>query len=128
MSNIFHQEDDFEDEAYDERMAYGRGHRWMVNPNSNRGGGFLFPNHDRRREDSSPNEYKMIEIPFFSRNLDIKSLLDWISKVEKFFDMAYVLEEKHVKFVAYKLKRGAIAWWDQLQVTRRCQGQLPVMT
>jgi len=89
--NTFYQEDDFEDEAYDGTMAYTQGHKQMVNPNPNRGGGFPFPNHDRRRGDSSPNEYRMkIEIPSFNENLDIKSFLDWIYEVEKFLDMAYV--------------------------------------
>ena len=49
------------------------------------------------------------EIPSFSRNLNMKSFLDWVYKVEKFFDMAYIIEEKYVKFVAYKLKREATA-------------------
>ena len=48
-----------------------------------------------------------VDIPSFSENLDIKSFLDWIYEVDKFFDMAYILMEKQVKFVAYKLKRGA---------------------
>ena len=79
----------------------------MTNPNSNKGGGFPFPDHDRRRGDPSPNEYMMkIEISSFSGNLDIESL-DRVYEVDKFFDMAYVSEEKHVNFVAYKLKEGA---------------------
>jgi len=38
--------------------------------------------------------------------------LNWVYDVEKFFDMAYVPEKKHVKFMTYKLKRRADAWWD----------------
>ena len=53
-----------------------------------------------------------IDIPSFSRNLDMKSFLDWIYEVDKFFDMIYVLMEKQAKFVAYKLKRGVATWCD----------------
>jgi len=69
-----------------------------------------------------------IKIHSFSGNLDIEFFLDWVYEVEKFFDMTYILEERHVKFVAYMLKRGVDAWWDQLQITRRHQGKPPVMT
>ena len=72
---------------------------------------FLLFNHDRRRDYSSLNEYRMeIEIPFFSENLDIKSFLNWVYEVEKFFDMAFIPNEKHVKFVVYKFKRETAAW------------------
>ena len=80
----------------------------------------FFSSHDSKRDYSSPNEYRMkIEISFFSENIDIKSFLDWVYEVEKFLGMAYVPTEKHVKFMAYKLKGGAVAWWHQLQITRR---------
>jgi len=42
LNKPFYQEDDFEDEAYNGGMTYGRGHRQMVNPNPNREGDFLF--------------------------------------------------------------------------------------
>ena len=51
-----------------------------------------------------------VDILSFSGKFDIKSFLDWIYEVDKFFDMAYVPMEKQVKFVAYKLKGGAVAW------------------
>jgi len=111
LDNLFYQDDNFENEAYNEGMTYGRGPRRSANPN--RGDGFPFPNHDRRREYSNPNEYRMtIEILSFSGNLDIESFLHWAYEIEKFFDMAYIPEEKHIKFIAYKLKGGATAWWD----------------
>ena len=80
----------------------------MANPNPNRGGEFSFPNHDRRKDYSLPTKYRMkIKISSISGNLDIKFFLEWVYEVEKFFDMAYVLEKKHVKFIAYKLKEVA---------------------
>jgi len=40
-------------------------------------GGFSFSSHDRRRDPSSPNEYRMkIEISSFNENFDIESFLD----------------------------------------------------
>ena len=61
----------------------------MANPNPNRGEGSPFPNPDRRRRDPSFNEYRMkIEIPSFSRNLDIESFLDWVYEVEKYLGKA----------------------------------------
>jgi len=50
-----------------------------------------------------------VDIPSFNENLDIESFLDWIYEVDKFLDMAYVLMEKQVKFLARKLKEGAAA-------------------
>jgi len=44
--------------------------------------------------------------------LDIEFFLNCVYEVEKFFDMAYVPEEKHIKFETYMLKGGATAWWD----------------
>ena len=92
--------------------------------------GFLTPtgNHDREGGYPNPHEYMMkVGIPSFSRNLDIGSFLNWIYEVDKFFDMAYVPMEKQVKFVAYKLKGGAAAWCNQLQVSQRRQRKQPVM-
>jgi len=79
----------------------------MVNSNPNRRERFSFPNHDRRRGDPSPNEYQIkIEISSFRGNLNIESFLNWVYEVDKFFNLAYVPEDKYVKFVAYKLKGG----------------------
>ena len=49
----------------------------MANLNPNRGGGFSFSNHNRRRDYPSSNEYMMkVEIPSFSENFDTESFLN----------------------------------------------------
>lgn len=35
-------------------------------------------------------------------------------------------EDKQVKLVAYKLKGGASAWWEQLHVSRTRKGKAPI--
>jgi len=71
-----------------ESWLTGEASRRMDNPNPNRGGEFSFPNHDRRRDYPSPNEYRMrVEICSFGGNLDTEFFLDWIYEVEKFFEI-----------------------------------------
>jgi hypothetical protein len=38
-------------------------------------------------------------------------------------DYMDIPEDKKVKLVAYRLLRGAFAWWEQLQITRLRQGK-----
>ena len=67
-----------------------------------------------------------IDLPTFQGHLRIAEFWDWITEVECFFDYMKIQEEKQVKLVAYKLKGGATAWWDQVQTTRTRQDKEPV--
>ncbi|GJX56938.1 transposon ty3-I gag-pol polyprotein [Tanacetum coccineum] len=69
-----------------------------------------------------------VEIPNFFGNLNIKAVLDWLYEVDMFFDIMEVLKEEQVKVVAYKLRRGAGAWWQRKQDNRRAQGRRPMDT
>jgi len=42
--------------------------------------------------------------------------------------MEYILIEDHVKFVTFKLKGRAVAWWNQLQNIRMYQTKPPTRT
>jgi len=119
FNNPAYQYDDFGDDG----LAYRRHGRFAnLNPNKrdrfpgpNREARIPYPNHGREGGYPNPQEYRMkVDIPSFSRNLDIESFQ--IYEVNKFFNIAYVSIKKQVKFVAYKLKGGATAWWDQLQI------------
>ena len=68
------------------------------------------------------------EIPNFVGNLDIEAVLDWLYEVDKFFDIMDVPDYEQVKIVAYKLRGGAGAWWQNEQDNRRRQGKYPINT
>jgi hypothetical protein len=58
--------------------------------------------------------------------LQIEDFIDWIKNVENFFEYMNIQEHKQVKLVAYKLKGGASAWWEQHQNNRRLAGKRPI--
>ena len=50
-----------------------------------------------------------VELSSFNGNVSIEEYLDWVSKVEKFFDYMGTADDKQVCLVAYKLKGGSSA-------------------
>ena len=59
-----------------------------------------------------------VELPSFNGNVSIEEYLDQASEVENFFDYMGTADDKQVCLVAYKLKEGAFAWWDRVQLNR----------
>ena len=62
-----------------------------------------------------------VELPSFNGNVSIEEYLDWVSKVEKFFDCMGTANDKQVCLVAYKLKGGVSTWWDCVQLNWTCE-------
>ena len=69
-----------------------------------------------------------MDLPTFDGHFHIEDFLDWQSNVEWFFDYMDILEDKKVKLVAYKLIRGASAWWEQTRSNRAQQGKTAVQS
>ncbi|XP_038973523.1 uncharacterized protein LOC113461341 [Phoenix dactylifera] len=81
------------------------------------------------RGDHGSSDFRLkVDLPTFNGNLHIKGFLDWLAEVEKFFDYMEIPDQKKVKLVAYKLKCGASAWWEQLQHKRLRQGKMQIST
>lgn len=52
--------------------------------------------------------------------------MDWISKLDKYFECEEVSEDRRVKFVATKLKGHATLWSDSVQAERRRLNKFPI--
>ena len=104
-------EEDSEDEEYAERVL----------------GNHRGPARDNGRDYQEQRDYRMkVELPSFNGNVSIEENLDWVNEVEKFFDYMGTTDDKQVCLVAYKLKGGAFAWWDHVQLNRNRERKLPI--
>lgn len=87
--------------------------------------------HNQPRYNRTPKscDYRVkVDIPFFNGNLHFEDFLDWLTTVENFFEYMNVPEEKQVTLVAYKLRGGASAWWENLKLTRCRAGKRPIQS
>lgn len=50
----------------------------------------------------------------------------WVLKF--FFEYTKIATEKHARYIACKLRSGALAWWTQLTQTRRQQGKCTIQS
>ena len=63
-----------------------------------------------------------IEIPEFDGKSHPDDFIDWLSTVERIFDLKDIPDPLKVKLVAIKLRKSASLWWEH-EKKRRQQAQ-----
>lgn len=58
----------------------------------------------------------------------MEDFLDWSYEVDNYLDMLKVHENKQAKYIAYKLRGGAMAWWDTVQNDQIVLGKTSIQT
>ena len=56
-----------------------------------------------------------IEIPEFVGKAHPDEFIDWLSTVERIFDLRDIPEKLKVKLVVIKLRKSASLWWDHVK-------------
>ncbi|GKB56856.1 reverse transcriptase domain-containing protein [Tanacetum coccineum] len=83
---------------------------------------------DRYREDHIRSLGLKIEIPEFTGKVYPDDFIDWLSTVERVFDVRDIPDKMKVKLVAIKLRQHASLWWDHVNKRRRIEGKSKVET
>ena len=63
------------------------------------------------------------EVPTFSVNLNLEELIDWINKLEEYFEYEDIEDPDRVKFAKVKLKGHAKIWWQEFRLERNRKGK-----
>ncbi|KAK0584578.1 hypothetical protein LWI29_015447 [Acer saccharum] len=93
----------------------------------NRHGGRRYGNNfDHFHSNQSAIHKLKMDLPSFDGYLHIEDFLDWLDKVEDYFDCMSITDDIKVKLVSYRLKGGANAWWKQAQNNRVLEGKRPI--
>ncbi|GKB61807.1 hypothetical protein Tco_0917993 [Tanacetum coccineum] len=83
---------------------------------------------NRYRDDPIRSLGLKIEIPEFTSKVHRDDFIDWLSTVERLFDVRDIPDKLKVKLVAIKLRQPASLWWDHVNKTRRIKGKSKVET
>nr|GEX89142.1 hypothetical protein [Tanacetum cinerariifolium] len=82
----------------------------------------------RYRDDPIRSLGLKIDIPEFTSKVHPDDFIDWLSTVERVFDVRDILDKLKVKLVAIKLRQHASLWWDHVNKRRRIEGKTKNMT
>ncbi|KAJ0589753.1 putative nucleotidyltransferase, Ribonuclease H [Helianthus annuus] len=69
-----------------------------------------------------------VEIPEFEGRAQPDEFIDWLSTVERIFDLKDIPDKYKVKLVAIKLRKYASLWWDHIKKQRAQKGKSKVRT
>ncbi|XP_057250722.1 uncharacterized protein LOC130591424 [Beta vulgaris subsp. vulgaris] len=112
------------------RTPRGRGKRTVVADSSSSEEEEVFEEEQSEEDNKSfKHDYRVkADIPLFYGTMGVEEFLDWQIDVDRFFEVMEVLENKHVKMVAVRLKSTAAVWWDKLVMQWQRQRKGPVKT
>ncbi|GJZ58121.1 reverse transcriptase domain-containing protein, partial [Tanacetum coccineum] len=83
---------------------------------------------DRYRDDAIRSLGLNSKIPKFTGKVYPDDFIDWLSTVERVFDVRDIPDKLKVKLVAIKLRQHASLWWDHVNKRRRIEGKSKVKT
>lgn len=69
-----------------------------------------------------------VDIPEFDGRLHPDDFIDWLSTIERVFDLKDIPDNFKVKLVAIKLRKNALLWWDHMKKKRIQEGRSKVET
>lgn len=72
---------------------------------------------------SRKNSKPVVEVSCYDGRLETNVVLDWISKINKFFEYENTPANQKPKIPVTKLKGHALLWWDHLQTERQKRGK-----
>ncbi|GJR64476.1 hypothetical protein Tco_0010541 [Tanacetum coccineum] len=79
----------------------------------------LQPDSPAEEAETKPN----IEIPEFTSKVHPDDFIDWLSTVQRVFDVRDIPNKLKVKLVAIKLRQHASLWWNHVNKRRGIKGK-----
>ncbi|GKC32679.1 hypothetical protein Tco_1039973 [Tanacetum coccineum] len=114
------QQDDRDEETESESVVWDDGFDREENPFGR------CPPHQARPQNRNNDLRSLgvrVEIPDFAGAAQPDEFIDWLSTVERVFDLRDIPYHLKVKVVAIKLRKYASLWWDHIKQKRRQQGK-----